>query len=178
MARQVSRRRRPLGVKPRFNRHTRGAIYKALEARLPITKAVREAGVNISTYYKWMERGEGGDPIYEGFRRRVNTIITGAEAEALKVVREAAAGGQYARELKIIIGGKRGREVTRVRKEVRPQWQAAAWFLERRHREDYGRVGVDGAGERDAMVVAQEIRGAVDNLYASVPLSGGEDDDQ
>jgi hypothetical protein len=70
-----------------------------------------------------------------------------AEARMLGVIREAAIGHQTVTETKgksIMIkdpdGGDRllpAIEITEVTKELRPQWQAAAWFLERRYPEKY-----------------------------------------
>jgi len=70
-----------------------------------------------------------------------------AEARMLGVIRKAAIGHQTVTETKrksIMIkdpdGGDRllpAEEITEVTKELRPQWQAAAWFLERRYPEKY-----------------------------------------
>ena len=70
-----------------------------------------------------------------------------AETRMLGVIREAAIGNHAVTEEKrksVVIkdpdGGERmigAEEITTVTKQLRPQWQAAAWFLERRWPEKY-----------------------------------------
>ena len=78
----------------------------------------------------------------------------------LGVIREAAIGHHTVTETKrksIMIkdpdGGDRllpAEEITEVTKELRPQWQAAAWFLERRFPEKYSqRKIVEGELPKD-----------------------------
>jgi hypothetical protein len=82
------------------------------------------------------------------------------EARMLGVIREAAIGHHTVTETKrksIMIkdpdGGDRllpAEEITEVTKELRPQWQAAAWFLERRYPEKYSqRKIVEGELPKD-----------------------------
>jgi hypothetical protein len=83
-----------------------------------------------------------------------------AEERMLGVIREAAIGHHTVTEKKrksIMIkdpdGGDRrlpAEEITEVTKELKPQWQAAAWFLERRYPEKYSqRKIVEGELPKD-----------------------------
>ncbi len=63
-----------------------------------------------------------------------------------------------------------------IRPEVKPVWQAAAWWLERRRREDYGlRVGVSVNVRDRAKAIADELGLDVDELIAEAERIVGGD---
>jgi hypothetical protein len=183
MSRSVKRRKRKIKrrcppVDPRwkkkFNRRKRNLIYKNLERRIGISKAVELAGITVRTYRQWMEKGKDKrNPVHRHFRYRVKKIMAQAEIEALDIIRKAAEGGNKIIETKVSTGPK-GTETTRTWKVAAPQWTAAAWFLERCHKERYSRDAKDPEKEKSAEEQAGEIKKAADALFDSVPVN--EDD--
>lgn len=171
--RRTIKRRKDIKKRKSFTRRARFIIYEALRARLPLSRAASLAGIQAKTVFKWIERGQTKDrPIYYEFRRRVKKIQTEHEREALDIIDKSARGGAKVVETKITIGP-RGREVTRVRKYLAPAWQAAAWYLERRHRDDYGREGINKGmvgGGVPPEEYAKQVKEAADKLFNSVPL--------
>ena len=87
-------------------------IVQAVKAGLTYEVAAQAAGVDRATFYRWKARGEHDQ---HGPYRDLCDVLKKAEAEAeahmLGIIRDAAP----------------------------TQWQAAAWFLERRYPERYGR---------------------------------------
>jgi len=164
------RRKRKPSPMDKFNRSTRVIIYKALKARLPIHRACELANVNRSTFRDWMKKGESPRryPKHATFRRTVTQIEAIKEQEALKVIELAQYGGQEIVETKIHIGGKYGREITRTRKQLKPHWGAAAWWLEKTKPEDYGGEQI-GDTNQTPEELAREIREAMQAMDESVP---------
>jgi transposase len=77
--------------------------------------AAAAAGVHQATLFRWLADGEAGSPQYRDFY----DAIKRAEAECA-----LSALGQ-------------------IRAHAEETWQAAAWLLERRYRESYGRMRVE-----------------------------------
>lgn len=92
---------------------TQARIVGALEAGCYFGAACQAAGIDESTGYRWMERGERGEAGYREFREAVKKAEGAAEAGAVAAIRSAYQGGT---------------------------WQAAAWYLERKHPERWGKV--------------------------------------
>ncbi len=95
-------------------------IARAIRAGSYPEVAAQYAGVDRSTYYRWMERGDpdatrAADRPYRRFRRAVE------QAQAADEVRDA----------------------TLIGKAAERDWRAAAWRLERRHRARWGRAAVE-----------------------------------
>lgn len=104
-----------------------------------IRTACLVAGITQRTYERWIERGEAGasgDQLYVTFVEEIKKAE--AEAEALRVSR-------------IELAGQGGALLTRTTRTMRngceevhetyqaPQWQADAWFLERKNAAEWGR---------------------------------------
>ncbi len=92
-------------------------IVRAIRAGNYPEVAAGHAGVHPATYYRWMERGalEGSAPEddpYRQFRSEVERAIADAEAAEVGLVIKAARDGD---------------------------WRAAAWLLERRFGDRWGR---------------------------------------
>ncbi len=166
-------KRRPTDVRlsRTFTPATKKILYEALRARLPMVRACELAGISTTSFYSWMKKGldEDNRPYYK-FRKKIMRIQAENEMEALDVIRAAAAGGRSIVETKVVVGQAKGHEITRVKKVSTPSWQAAAWFLERRHREEYGRNTPDDPfSKRSPEDIAQDIKRAVDVLFNTVP---------
>ncbi len=78
----------------------------------PICTACQLVGLGEGTYYKWKVRGRDHDE--EPFSSFVKAVDL-AEAQAVN------------------------RNITLIQKAATEQWQAAAWYLERRYPESFGR---------------------------------------
>ena len=153
----------------KFTRRNRRLLYEALRTGLPIGKAAELAGLDRSTYYRWMQKGKDKRyPVHVRFRKHVNRIHAKLELEKLNTIRKVAQGGYELTETRIRFN-KSGRvALMKTVKTTAPCWQAAAWFLERRFPEEYGRkkLSVDDV---TAAEKAAQIKAAYDALMASVP---------
>jgi len=95
-------------------------IVSAVRAGTSIAGAAAYAGIDPSTFHRWMERGDPkrtgrADGRYREFRARVEQASGEAEV----------------------------RDVTVIAKAAPSDWRAAAWRLERRRPERYGRAAVE-----------------------------------
>jgi hypothetical protein len=109
-------------------------IIDAVRNGVPRETAARLAGVAPSTLFLWLSKGQGSTSRYSEFLESVERAGAEAEEEALEVIRQAARGGA-------VLGTRRytKRDGTPVVEETRakPDWQAAAWYLERAHRDSW-----------------------------------------
>lgn len=101
-------------------------LLNALKVGATHELACKHAGIAPSTFYAAMARGRAampGDEDFVEFAQRVNEAEAGAAVVSLATIRKASA----------------------------TQWQAAAWLLERRYPNAYGRtvVAVQDAGVVD-----------------------------
>jgi hypothetical protein len=76
-----------------------------------IETAAACVGIHKDTFYAWMKRGSRGDKRFAAFVEAVHRAMAESEAMDLAIIQRASAN----------------------------QWQAAAWRLERRFPEKYGR---------------------------------------
>jgi hypothetical protein len=119
------------------------------------------AGISNGTLHKWQlagarytalqTQGQLPEPTeeqqaYMAFVSRMKKAYADAEADRLAIIRNAAEGGRtLTKTTTRTSGGKT--EVTVSEEEMRPEWTAAAWYLERVHPARYARrVEVTGAG--------------------------------
>lgn len=86
-------------------------LVNVLRTGVFIDAACHYVGIAPSTYYGWMDRGRKGDEPY---------------VEFLEAVEKARASATV-------------RAITLVQKAAEDSWQAAAWYLERSHPDQYGR---------------------------------------
>ena len=113
-------------------------ICKHIAAGVPETTAALVNGIDDSTYFRWKAKGEPAKApaFYRQFRERVKKALAEAESGCVITVRAAAAAYTDA-------AGHRHPG----------QWQAAAWWLERRLPDTWGKRerlehgGVGGANE-------------------------------
>ena len=116
-----------------------------------------------------MKKGLDPDnPIYKAFRAKIKSFQAQHERDALRIISKVAEGGYKKTETRITMGPK-GREVMRKVSEIAPTWQAAAWFLERRYKEEYGKEPFDPLSKKTPVEVAAEIKQAADSMFDSVP---------
>src|SRR5690349_15079491 len=104
----------------RFTPEVADTIIEHVRAGNYFQTAARAAGIHRDTLYRWINQGEGGDPVFAEFHERLREAEALAEIDAVAKVREAKQG-----------------------------WQAHMTFLERRHSERWSRAERAGQGPRD-----------------------------
>lgn len=111
----------------KFSLDLQAKVVQALQLGMYITEACAAVGINKGTYFDWLKKGKKGLKPYEAFLEATDEAAALAEADALKKIRKGE-----------------------------PNWQAQAWFLERRHRDRWGRT-VDQSGIADMPVQKQLV---------------------
>jgi transposase len=107
------------GRQTKLTKKMQAQIVKLLKQGNTFETAAVLSGISKATFFNWMNRGETGEEPYASFRAAVEQAVAHAEAERVKIIMEAAKGtGRY---------------------KDNADWKAAAWFLERRNPEVWGR---------------------------------------
>jgi len=105
-------------------------IVGALKTGNYLETAAALAGINPDTLREWIKKGKRGDPRYAELAEKITQAIATSEARDLAVIGKAA--NEY--------------------------WQAAAWRLERRFSERWGRKNdVSLSGKAGAPPVKMEL---------------------
>ncbi|AZN40449.1 helix-turn-helix domain-containing protein [Paenibacillus albus] len=131
MSEQPKRRGRPPKLyKNELNVDVQAKMCKLLREGHYIEPAAALCGVDRNTVYKWLKAGaRGEDELYMAFHAAVERATAEAEQNALGVIRHAG----------------------------KTQWQAAAWYLERRHPFKWGK-----RTQVDANVTSTEVQWQVE----------------
>lgn len=153
---------KPLGRPSKYNPERGERILSALNAGNTRKAASAYGGIDPTTFSRWMDWGEEGREPFDVFCAAVKKAEADAEV----------------------------RMVATIIKASQETWQAAAWWLERRRTEDYGRtLRTDNVtiikGDADAPVVVTEatsskLAGRLKTLKATqgASLVVGEDVDK
>lgn len=129
-----------MGRSTKLNPQVQSRICEALGAGTTRRAAARHGGIDEDTMLEWIRRGEGRDhrrktPVFAAFAAAIKDAEAEAEVQYVNVIQNAAAAGN---------------------------WQAAAWWLERRKARDYRRVdrientGADGMPQETVVRVVYE----------------------
>jgi transposase len=114
---------------------TQARIIQALEAGNYFETACGYAGIGKTTAYRWLEQGEQqSSGIYRDFRDAVEKASSNAEARNVALIQQAA----------------------------KDTWQAAAWWLERRAPDRWGRQRQEITGANGGDIVIKVVRGNQD----------------
>lgn len=119
------------GPKPGITDELTARICVAIVVGASLDGAAAACGVPPSTFWDWLKRGRAEDaiPVYRDFVDQVEQALGRFELEKSSVIDKAS----------------------------RKEWTAAAWQLERRFPDRYGRrTRVDGQVQVQALVVSQE----------------------
>ncbi len=105
--------RHPGGRPSKLTPERQARVCDAIRAGVPPETAAAYAGIDESTFYRWLQRGRGPDaePLYAGFGEAVRMAMAEWETRDILLIGEAA----------------------------KSDWRAAAWRLERRLPKRYGR---------------------------------------
>lgn len=106
-----------LKLTPELSKEICGYIAQGLTKKT----AIDACGIAETTFYSWVRKAEadlnaGRTNVYTQFLQSIKKAETQDKLKRLNVIRKAAADGN---------------------------WQAAAWELERRYRDEYGRAAMD-----------------------------------
>lgn len=127
------------GRPPNLTPAVQARLVKDIKAGVPKTTACVRNGVGYSTFKRWVADGRKSGKryaVYRAFRAAIKKAAADAEAERLRVIREAAVG-RVETTLKTTTEPSGAKKVERSRKTT-SDWTAAAWFLERVYPEKYG----------------------------------------
>lgn len=176
--RRKARRPSPAGGRPRLlSDEVEARLVAASRTGVAVELAAEIAGISRSSFLAWMARGRaevearesGADPRpeedeYAALYERVRTARATAAARAMANIRRVADGGIVTkvttRKFRDPVSGQIVEET--VEDRTAPDWRADAWYLERQHREHYGKdatvaVEITGLGGGAAIPNEQPV---------------------
>lgn len=155
--------------KSKFTRRRRKILFGAIGLGLSRATACALAGINDSTFRQYMDYGKDSTlKKYRFFRKKIISLEAQREYDALEVITKCSQGGFKIKKTKIKQGIK-GMEIERTVSTMAPQWTAAAWFLERKKKDEWGRDSIQTSKTPEEY--AQEINQAARMLFGSVPIA-------
>jgi hypothetical protein len=124
---------------PKLTPEVQTAIVRDIAAGVPREHAAERASIHRATLFRWLARGRKDRT---GPYRDLCDAVKKAEADALAAsvarIRRAAQGGQVIERTTITTTKPDGTVVTKsVEKVTRGEWTADAWWLERRHPDEF-----------------------------------------
>jgi hypothetical protein len=119
-----------MGRRTKLTPDTQENVVKALRAGNSRRDSALYAGLAEATFYNWMDRGRAGEPLYVEFLEAVE------KAEAHSVVRNVAI----------------------IQRAADETWQAAAWWLERKRPDEWGRRQRYDIGTSEAQPMEVVVR--------------------
>lgn len=106
-----------MGAPHRYdNPEVRKRLVEAVRAGAHYGLAAQYAGIDRTTFQRWLQKGREGDPLFADLVAEIEQAEAQNAVVNLGLIRKAAMAGT---------------------------WQAAAWILERRHPQMYGRTVVE-----------------------------------
>lgn len=132
----------------KLNEQILARVIEALEVGNYREVAARYAGISITSFYSYMERGEadreaGNDTLFAQFADGVESAESQAETVIVGLIRRAASGFTD----------------PTTQQRVAPQWQAGAWLLERKNPQRWGRrdnLRLEHEGRVEAIVLPDD----------------------
>lgn len=118
---------KPLARGSKLTEDVQTKIVQALQLGLYIIEACKIVGITNPTYHNWVKLGRAGKKPYADFLEATEEASAAAEGDALAKIRKGE-----------------------------DNWQASAWFLERRFRQRWART-VDNSGIADTPVQKQLV---------------------
>ena len=167
--RPILNRRVPKAIaKRKFTRLNKKIIYDAIKIGLPRLRSAELAGVDPVTWTTWMNRGkERPDSPYGYFREKCFALKVEREKEALDIIHKCG-NGKFTKTDTTVKKNANGEiEVTKKTSQMYPQWQAEAWYLERRRAKEYAlnKEVTNKTPEEHA----KEINDAYNAIIGSIP---------
>ena len=133
--------KRPVGRQTSLTPEMQALVCQAIRSGNTARTSVAFAGIPEKTFYYWLERGREGGKANERYVQFMQAV---EKARADAVVRNVAI----------------------IQKKASETWQAAAWWLERRHPKDWARTektqltGADGSSVEIKVNLVEPIQGS------------------
>lgn len=130
------------GRPPDISKEKQDMVVDALRLGCYMKTAADYAGVEFTTVTRWIELGAKEDEgAYRKFYEATKKAIGDSQRNALDSIKRASDGVEVTKTKTVTKQLKDGTKITEktVEKSKLIQWQAAAWILERRHPDDWGR---------------------------------------
>lgn len=175
------------GRPPKISPEIISAIITAIKAGNYMETAAAFAGISKDTLYRWLKMGarelqrvikEGGRikaklKPYCRLSQEIEKATSEAEIRDVSMISKAAAGANTITETHEYYD-ERGTLVKKlsITKQAGPQWQAAAWRLERKYPGKWGRNSKDFAPQDIPALVVEEVP-----MSYSMEKKTGEDED-
>ena len=135
----------------KLNFDTHNKIITAIRAGNYIETAAAYAGVNKSTLYEWLKRGERE-------KQRV------AENSRYGIRKSEKPYVEFSNAVEKALAEAEIRDVAIIAKAAKEQWQAAAWRLERKFPDRWGRKDkVDLSADKDGFKIVVEYADREEN---------------
>jgi hypothetical protein len=124
---------------PKLTPEIHAAVVRDIAAGVPREHAAERASIHRATLFRWLARGRKDRA---GPYRDLCDAVKRAEADALAAsvarIRRAAQGGQVIERTTTTTTRKDGSSTTKVVERMTAgQWTADAWWLERRHPDEF-----------------------------------------
>jgi transposase len=115
-------------------------LCRAIRMGITNEDAASMANIGRSTFYRWKQRGKAAKSgAYRDFWDHIKRAEVECKAILLKRVHDAASGNQEIVETREVVRDGGVVEVITTTKRLPPAWQAAAWILERKFPDEFGR---------------------------------------
>ena len=162
-------------------------VIFSLKAGCYIETAAAYAGISKDTLYRWLKRGRKerrrlaadrrarpkiSEAQFVVFLDGVTRAMSESEVRDVSLIAQAANGGQKYVEEKVTTDAN-GNIISKqiITKSLAPQWQAAAWRLERKHPKKWGRrVAIrkdEGNGEETPETFAAKVRDELGDFFGA-----------
>lgn len=145
---------------PRLKPEVHAAIVEALKKGTSRHAAAVANGIPERTFYRWMAQGRAATSgIYWQFQQDVEKADADFETDTADTIKRVSLGQYVVKRRITTVKGKDGVRHTTIEEEMgRPEWTAAAWLLERKFNERWGR--------RDRLEIEATLREEANRIAA------------
>ena len=151
------------GRPTKFNPALAEKVLQYVRSGAYIETAAAASGINKATLFRWLREGaKGKNKALSEFNAAVEKALGEAELRDLLIIGKAATGGEVIADVTVT---KPDGTTVRDRKLSVPQWQAAAWRLERKFPDRYGITRrIQAEVEREVEALLERIKEALTDV--------------